>query len=551
MRCDSPNIFVLVDEGHRTQFGSIHAKMRRALPNACFIAFTGTPVMKRDKKTIEKFGGLIAPSYTIRNAVDDEAVGPLLYEGRHAQQRVDQSAIDEWFERATEKLSPEKKADAKKKFATTERLFRAEPVVKAIAWDVSEHFSKNWKGTGFKGQLVAPRKETAIRYKQFLDEFGKVRSEVLISAPDEREGEEDIYEQNTEEVNRFWKSAMERYGTARQYEQTIINSFKYGDPRDEQQGTPEIIIVVSKLLTGFDCPADTVLYLARSLKEHTLLQAIARVNRLYPGKEYGYIIDYRGVLPHLDKALSLYSELPDFDEEDLADTVTDIRAVIDKLPQQHSALWDVFKTIRNKKDLEAYELLLADDALRVDFYDRFAAFGRALSIALSSEIFFEATPAETIERYKQDLKFFKELRQSVRRRYAETLDFSEYEPKIKKLLDTYVQAEKVEPITGAIDLFNKDARSKAIEEAHGEAAKADTIAHNTKRVLKERWEKEDPAFFKKFSQILQAVIDDFRAQRLQSAQYLNRATEIMEAVITRSGDDTPEILAAKGLSGNK
>jgi type I restriction enzyme R subunit len=548
VRCESPNIFVLVDEGHRTQFGSMHAKMRRALPNACFIAFTGTPVMKRDKSTIEKFGGLIAPSYTIRNAVDDEAVVPLLYEGRHAQQRVDQAAIDEWFERTTQKLTPDQRAELKKKFAKTERLFRAEPVVKSIAWDVSEHFAKNWKGTGCKGQLVAPRKETAIRYKQFLDQFGKVRSEVLISPPDDREGEEDIYGENKEVVNRFWKSAMERYGTAKQYEQTALNSFKYGDPRDEQQGTPEIIIVVDKLLTGFDCPANTVLYLARSLKEHSLLQAIARVNRLFPGKDFGYIIDYRGVLPHLDEALSLYSELPEFDEEDLADTVTDIRAAVDKVPQKHSALWDVFKTVRNKNDVEAFELLLADEALRVDFYDRFAAFARGLSIAMSSEIFFETTPTEKIDRYKKNLKFFKELRQSVRRRYAETVDFSEYEPKIKKLLDTYLQAEQVEPITGAIDLFNRDARSKAIEEAHGEAAKADTIAHNTKRVLTERWEKEDPAFFKKFSRMLQDVIDDFRAERLQSVHYLKRATEIMEAVLTRIGDDTPEILTANEVA---
>ena len=543
VRLDSPNIFVLVDEGHRTQFGSMHAKMRRVLPNACFIAFTGTPVMKRDKSTIEKFGGLIAPSYTIRNAVDDEAVVPLLYEGRHAQQRVDQTAIDEWFERTTQDLTPDQRADLKKKFAKPDRLFRAEPVVKAIAWDISEHFSKNFKGTAFKGQLVAPRKETAIQYKQFLDQFGKVRSEVLISPPDEREGEEDLYTDNTELVNRFWKAAMARYGTARQYEQTIINSFKYGDPRDEQQGSPEIIIVVSKLLTGFDCPPNTVLYLARSLKEHTLLQAIARVNRLFPGKDYGFIVDYRGVLPDLDEALSLYSELPEFDAEDLADTVTEIRVAIDKLPQKHSALWDVFKTIRNKSDLEAYERLLADDALRVEFYDRFAAFAQSMSVALSSETFFENTSEERVDRYKNDLKFFHGLRQSVRRRYAETADLSEYEPKIQKLLNTYLLAEKVEPITATIDIFNRDARTAAIAEVHGEAAQADMIAHNTQRVLRERWEKEDPAFFKKFSRMLQDVIDDFRAHRLQAAQYLSRATEIMEATITRSGDDIPQILA--------
>jgi type I restriction enzyme, R subunit len=547
-RCDSPNVFVLVDEGHRTQYGPMHARMRKSLPNACFIAFTGTPVMKKDKNTVEKFGGMIKPTYTIRDAVADEAVVPLLYEGRHVSQRVDQTSIDEWFERYTADLNEHQRADLKRKFASTEMLFRGEPVVRAIAWDVSEHFRKNWKGTPFKGQLVAPRKETAILYKSFLDEFGIVKSQVLISPPDEREGEEDVYKENGDKVIRFWKSMMDRYGTPKEYERQLINAFKFGDPNDEQLDAPEIIIVVDKLLTGFDCPRDTVLYLARLLREHTLLQAIARVNRLYEGKDFGYIIDYRGVLPQLDQALDFYSSLPDFDYKDLEGTVTSIADVIEKLPQTHSAIWDIFKGIKNKRDAEGYERLLADDALRVQFYDRFRDFARALAVAMSSESYFEKVSEEKNEEYKRDLKFFGALRLSVRRRYAEVIDFSEYEPKIKKLLDTYIATDEVQNITGAIDIFNKEARSQAIEEAHGEAAKADTIAHNTKRVLREKWQREDPAFYKKFSRMLQEVIDAFRAQRMEAAEYLRRATEIMNAVVTRTGDDIPVDLAGKEVA---
>jgi type I restriction enzyme R subunit len=542
----SPNIIVLVDEGHRTHYGSMHAKMRRVLPNACFIAFTGTPVMRQNKNTIDRFDGLIEPIYTIADAVKDQAVVPLLYEGRLARQRVDQQAIDEWFERETADLSKAEKADLKAKFATTEQLFRAEPVVKAIAWDVSEHFARNWKGTPFKGQLVAPRKETAILYKHFFDSFGKVNTQVLISPPDEREGEEAFFEKSTDRVAVFWKAMMDRYGTPREYERQVINAFKYGDPIDDPHNTLEIIIVVDKLLTGFDCPRNTVLYLARQLKEHTLLQAIARVNRLHEGKDYGYIIDYRGVLPQLDEALDLYSELPEFDEDDLVGTVTDIGSVIDKLPQKHSALWDVFKTVRNRRDIEAYELLLSDDAARIDFYDRFGDFARALAIALSSEVFLERTASDQVDRYKADLKFFRTLRQSVRRRYAEVIDYSEYEPKIKKLLDTYIGAEQVDQITGPIDLFDESARTRAIEEAHGDAAKAHTIAYNTKRVLEERWHKEDPAFYRKFSRMLEDVIEAFRQQRLEAAEFLKQASGIMNAVITRTGDQMPEI-----LSGNE
>jgi type I restriction enzyme, R subunit len=547
-RCDSANIFVLVDEGHRTQYGSMHARMRKSLPNACFIAFTGTPVMKKDKNTVEKFGGMIKPTYTIRDAVADEAVVPLLYEGRHVSQRVDQTSIDEWFERFTADLNERQRADLKRKFASTEMLFRAEPIVRAIAWDVSEHFRKNWKGTPFKGQLVTPRKETAVLYKSMFDEFGIVKTQVLISPPDEREGEDDVYKDNSDKVIRFWKSMMDRYGTSKEYERHLINSFKYGDPNDEQLDAPEIIIVVDKLLTGFDCPRDTVLYLARLLREHTLLQAIARVNRLYEGKDFGYIIDYRGVLPQLDQALDFYSSLPDFDYKDLEGTVTNVVAVINKLPQSHSAIWDIFKVIRNKRDVEAYERLLADDALRVQFYDRFRDFARDLAVAMSSEAFFDKVSGEKSEEYKRDLKFFAGLRLSVRRRYAEVIDFSEYEPKIKKLLDTYIATDEVQNITGAIDIFNKEARSQAIDEAHGDAAKADTIAHNTKRVLREKWFREDPAFFKKFSRMLQDVIDAFRAQRMEGAEYLRRSTEIMNAVLTRTGDDVPTELAGKEVA---
>ena len=547
-RTDSPNIFVLVDEGHRTQYGPMHAKMRKSLPNACFIAFTGTPVMKKDKNTVDKFGGMIRPTYTIRDAVADEAVVPLLYEGRHVSQRVDQASIDEWFERYTTGLSDRQRADLKRKFASTEMLFRAEPVVRAIAWDVCQHFQKNWKGTEFKGQLVAPRKETAILYKSMFDEFGIVKTQVLISAPDDREGEDDVYKENNEKVVRFWKTMMDRYGTPKEYERQVINAFKYGDPNDEQLDAPEIIIVVDKLLTGFDCPRDTVLYLARLLREHTLLQAIARVNRLYEGKDFGYIIDYRGVLPQLDQALDFYSALSDFDYQDLEGTVTDIVAVIEKLPQIHSAVWDIFKGIKNRRDVEAYERLLADDALRVQFYDRFRDFAKDLAVAMSSEAFFERVSNEKVEEYKRDLKFFAALRLSVRRRYAEVIDFSEYEPKIKKLLDTYIATDEVQNITGAVDIFNKEARSQAIGEAHGDAAKADTIAHNTKRVLREKWRREDPAFYKKFSRMLQDIIDAFRAQRMETAEYLRRATDIMNSVLTRTGDDVPTELAGKEVA---
>jgi len=533
-----PNIFVLVDEGHRGQYGTRHAKMRKTLPKACYIAFTGTPIMKKDKNTVIKFGGLIQPSYTISQAVKDKAVVPLLYEGRHVEQKVDSESIDSWFDKITKNLTQEQAADLKKKFATTDQLNKAEQKVMRIAWDISEHFKNNWQGTPFKGQLVTPDKATALLYKKYLDEFGMVTSEVLISGPDEREGEEDIYAENKEEVIRFWKATMAKYGSEKEYNKQIINAFKYGE-------TPEIIIVVDKLITGFDAPRNTVLYLTRMLKDHTLLQAIARVNRLYEGKEFGYVIDYRGVLENLDRALDVYGALPEFDKDDLADTLTDVSVEVQTLPQKHSVLWDIFKEIKNKYDEEAYERLLADDALRARFYDRFSEYSHTLAIALSTVSFIEDTPQKKMDQYKNDLRFFRELRHSVRRRYAEVIDFSEYEPKIKKLIDTYVgTGEKVEQIIEPVNIFDKEKFSEEVDKLKSDVAKAETIAHRTMRTITDRMQ-EDPAFYRKFSELLQETIRAFREGRLQEAEYLKKVKNIMDSVINRTGDDIPETLQYK------
>ncbi len=530
VRNDDPNIFVLVDEGHRGQYGPRHAKMRRVLPNACYIGFTGTPVMKKDKNTVEKFGGLI-DTYTIDRAVEDKAVVPLLYEGRHVEQYVDSEGIDSWFERITANLSREQAADLKKKFSTTDQLNKAEQKVMAIAWDISVHFRDNWQGTGFKGQLVAQDKATALLYKKHLDEFGMVSSEVLISGPDEREGEEDIYEENRLAVQRFWKATMQKFGSEKEYNKQVINAFKNAEH-------PEIIIVVDKLLVGFDAPRNTILYLTRKLKDHTLLQAIARVNRLYDGKEFGYILDYRGVLENLDHALDLYSALPEFDAQDIKDILTDVSVETATLPQKHSLLWDTFKEVRNRLDEEEYERLLADKELRSKFYERLSAFSRTLGIALGSVKFLEETEPSRINRYRTDLKFFSKLRAAVRRRYSEVVDFGEYEPKIQKLLDTHVGTGEVERITPLVNIFDKDAFAREVEKLPNAAAKADTIAHRTARTIHDRMQ-EDPAFYKRFSELLKETIAAFKEERIKANEYLMRVTEIMNAVLNRTGDHIP------------
>lgn len=531
-RDESTDIFVFVDESHRGQYGPLHDRMRKTLPNACFIGFTGTPVMKREKNTIAKFGGLIGEPYTIERAVEDRAVVPLLYEGRHVDQRVDRESVDAWFERITRRLSREQAADLKRKFSTAEQLNKTEQKVRRVAWDISEHFDENWKGTGFKAQLVAQDKATALLYKKYLDEFGLITSEVLISAPDDREGDEDVLEENRQEVVAFWRRMMTRFGSERVYNREIINAFK-GRP------DPEIIIVVDKLLTGFDAPRNTVLYLTRRLKEHTLLQAIARVNRLHEGKDFGYIIDYRGMLAELDSALDLYAAMTEYDREDLGKTFAHVTEEVEKLPQRHSDLWDVFKSVPNRLDVEALERHLADEATRKQFYERLSVFARTLAIALSTQTFIDQAPEEKVARYKKDLKYFTGLRASVQRRYAEVVDFREYEGKIQKLLDVHVGTGDVEKVTGLVNIFDKAAFAHEVEKLDSDASKADTIAYRTLRTIRVRMS-EDPAFFKRFSEMLEATIADFRAQRLSEAEYLTSVQAISERVRDRSGDEVPE-----------
>ena len=530
---DNHNIFVLVDEGHRTQHGIFNIDMQKTLPNACFIAMTGTPLFKKDKSTAAKFGGII-DAYTVDQAVEDKAVVPLLYEGRLARQNVNSNPLDTFFDMVSEPLTEYQKADFKKKFSRADQLNSAEQKTYAIAWNISLHFRDNWKNTPFKAQLVCDKKINAIRYKEFLDEIGIVSNEVLISSIDEREGEDSAYEKSSEKENRFWKRMMDEHGNSKTYEKNIINRFK-------NQKDPEIIIVVDKLLTGFDEPKNTVLYLTRNLQSHKLLQAIARVNRIYPDKEFGYIIDYYGVIENLDDALLLYSSFEDFDADDLEGTLVNIKEEIKKLPQKHSELWDVFKLVANKRDVEAYQVILKDKAIRVIFYDKLAAFAKGLKLALSSIEFHKQIEEKTIYRYKEDLAMFMKLRNAVVKRYSDTVDYTQYEGQIQKLIDTHITTDKVEVITELVNIFDKDKFQQEVENTTGQAAKADKIASRTAKHISEKME-EDPAFYKKFSQMLQETIADYEANRISEAQYLIRVKEIMDNVLAHTDRDIPEAL---------
>jgi type I restriction enzyme, R subunit len=539
---EDANVFVLVDESHRSQTGrygghsQFATRMRRLLPNACYLGFTGTPLLKKEKNTLSTFGGLIH-KYAIDEAVADGAVVPLLYEGRLVEQEVNGGVIDRWFEKISEGLTESQKADLKRKFSRMDALSKTGQAIRAKAFDISEHFRQHWQGTGFKAQLVAPSKAAAVRFKEVLDEIGHVTSEIVISPPDDNEGNEEVDKESKDIVRVFWARMMARYKTEDEYTRQTIEAFK-------GSSDPEIVIVVSKLLTGFDAPRNTVLYVCKSLREHNLLQAIARVNRLCEDgateKQFGFIIDYEGLLGELDTALTTYSAFEGFDAADLAGTVHDVREEIRRLPQLHDQLWDLFKPVKNKKDMEQFEQFLADEAIRQEFYERLKAFSRCLHISLSSDKLFDVFDEAKIDAMKRDWKQFSELRRSVQLRYQETVDVKEFEPKIQKLLDDHVVAMPAETIIEMVNINDPDALKAVVEETGvSEASRADRIASATRRTITEKMD-EDPTFYRSFSELLEETIRDYRAKRISERDYLKNVVDLASKVARKDrGREVP------------
>ncbi len=527
-----PNVFVLIDEAHRTQYGTLNVKMQQVFPTACFVGFTGTPLMRKEKNTATKFGGII-DTYTVRDAVEDEAVIPLLFEGRAPLFNVNERPLDNYFNRIAEPLNDYQRADLKQKFSRRDTLTEGEQIIYAKAWDISTHFANTWKGTGFKGQLVAPSKKAAVRFKRFMDDIGLICTEVLISPPDDREGNEDVYGHTSDEVLQFWKRMMDRFGTPKQYDETLRKQFKLSDT------TPDVLIVVSKLLTGFDNPINVVLYLCTKLHEHTLFQAITRVNRKARGKDYGYILDYDGVITELAHALEIYAEqFEGFDTGDLAGTVTDMRREIANLPQAHSEVWDLFKTIANRQDLPAFQELMADEAKRAIFFERLSVFSRLLKLAFSNHEFVVQTKEELQQRYRSDLTFFQNLRRSVINIYALEVDYSQYEPQIQKLIDTHVTVDEVIQLTEQVNIFDRERFEQEVARVEGTASRAHAIAARTQRTVTARMN-EDPAFYRRFSELIKETLDLYRQERITEVDFLQRITHIKDQITDRPMNDLP------------
>lgn len=552
---DSPDIIVLVDEGHRSQGGENHIRMTQALPNAAFVAFTGTPLLK-DEKTVNKFGKIVH-AYTMQRAVEDQTVTPLLYEERIPDLDVNERAIDTWFERITQGLTDSQKADLKRKYAKRGEIYTADDRIRLIALDIANHFVNNIDD-GLKGQLACDSKVSAVKYKQYLDDIGLFESAIVMSPPDSREGNTAVDESTTPAVTQWWKDNIGSQDE-QSYTKHIIERFANDD-------SLKLLIVVDKLLTGFDEPRNAVLYIDKPLKEHNLIQAIARVNRLHPLKKFGLLIDYRGILKELDTTIAKYQDLAartqgGYDLDDVIGLYSPMSSEYKRLPRLYKQLWAIFDGVKNKHDIEQLrqvlvprleeqdgELVDVHQKVRDDFYEALTEFASTLKIALQSATFFEDKSFSDADRahYKETLKQFSSLRQLVKQDAGETIDYDQYSEQVKKLLDKHVVGIGVKEPTGVYDV-SKMGKTPPTDDWSEEKTRNETDIIKT-RVTKmiEQELRDDPYAQEAFSKLLRQAIEEAEKQFEHPMKQYLLFREFEQQVQDRRLDDIPN-----DFNGNK
>jgi type I restriction enzyme R subunit len=527
----SENVFILIDEAHRTQAGVASQEMRKTLPNAYYIGFTGTPLLKKDKSR-QTFGSFI-DKYTIDDAQRDGVVVPLIYEGRYVNLEQNKQQIDRQFERMTD-LSTEQKKNLQK-YVNKNLLKSVEARIEEISFDVEEHYVQNFQGTGLKAQLVAPSKYTAVLFDRFFKSRDKVKTAVVISNSVYNDDEVD---DNKREVKEFLNQITEKYRSLESYEMEVIKSFK-----DSDDGV-EIIIVVDKLLTGFDAPRNTVLYLTKDLKDHNLLQAIARVNRLFDGgkipKSSGYIIDYSENARNLSEAMKLFTR---YDEQDVKNALFGYNQKVSDLETAYSDLEDLFRGI-NKKDDGAYLEFLKPENKRKEFYDKFNSFVKNFNECMVLHNF--SSKFDQFNVYKQELKKYLNLRGSTRKLYADTQDFAEYKLALRRILDKNITADEVELLTKPIEITNLADMEEVVESLGSDKSKAEAIAAQTKKTITEKVN-TDPAFYNKFSAKIEEILLAMREGKLSDTQALFQLKDCAGKVLNKQDNDLPEVLKTNSI----
>ncbi len=523
------NIFVLIDEAHRTQGGEANIEMNRVIPNACYLAFTGTPLLKKEKSRL-KFGAFV-DRYTIDDALEDEIILPLIYEGRYVNLIQDKKEIDRQIDRLTEGLSVRDKSHLQ--YQVKSKIIKDNPQrIAEIAYDIEKHYTSKFSGTGLKAQIVAPSKYSATLFQKYFLESGKINTALVISDENGIIPDDDEHKKEVEEYLREIKA---KYQSLLSYEKEVIESFKYND-----EGV-EILIVVDKLLTGFDAPRNTVLYLAKELKDHSLLQAIARVNRLFDNdtlpKTAGFIIDYSENAMNLKTAMQLFGN---YDEEDVRGTLIDVDEKIKELEQAYGDLHGLFSEVT--KDDEAYLQFLGDKAKRQEFHELLNAFLRNLSECMVLQDF--VSEFKDLDSYRQELKKFLSLRMTADARYADKTDFKKYKQALIKIIDLNIKAEEAELLTRQVSINDKEAFEEAIKDLSTDGEKAKAVATQMDTIVLELKDK-DPEYYARFSMKIGKLLEEMRLKKLKDIEALKQARLLESQLTQKSDENLPDQIARR------
>jgi type I restriction enzyme R subunit len=475
------NIFVMVDESHRSQYGGLATTMKSAIPNACFLAFTGTPIDKEDKSTNRAFGPYI-DKYTIEQAVEDGATVPIFYEARMVDLHVQGDSLDELFERQFREYKEEDRERIKKKYVTEEAIISSRKRIKRIVLDMIEHYETHIQPNGFKAQVVAISREAAVIYKEMLDELSNYESKVIMSA-----GHND-------------KEHLQKHHISKDEEKEIIARFK--KPMSEDKLC--FIIVCDKLLTGFDAPIEQVMYLDKPIKEHNLLQAIARTNRTYDKKTYGLIVDYYGVSRFLEKALHI------FNEEDVQGALQNIDTEIPRLQSRHRSAIRFFDYI-NKDNLEACLQALEPEDVRNEFDTAFKRFSESMDMVM---------PSPKAHDFVGDLRFLGKIRQATKSRYriVDGMDISDCGEKVKQLIEEHLSAVGIDVVHEPIDILS-NRFEKQLEETKTPEGKAAEMEHAIRHEIRVKME-ENPVYYTSLKERLEELLQRRRDRQMDIDELL-------------------------------
>ena len=553
------DLYVFVDECHRTQSGELHKAMKAILPNAVFIGFTGTPLLKADKaRSIEIFGRYIH-TYKFDEAVKDKVILDLRYEARDIDQSItSQHKIDQWFEAKTKGVTDLAKAQLKKRWGTMQKVLscqdRLEKIVADILMDM-ETRDRLASGRG-NAMLVSGSIYEACKFFELFDKtdlHGKcaIVTSYTPSAA-ELKGEESG-EGETENLRKYaiyrkmladWfdEAAEKAVNRAEEFEKTVKKKFI------QEPGQMKLLIVVDKLLTGFDAPSATYLYIDKKMQDHGLFQAICRVNRLDDDKKYGYIIDYKDLFKSLEGAVHDYTSdaLDGYDKNDVAgllkDRLKEAREQIDEALETVRALCEPVESPRDttaylryfcSKDSGNVEQLKANEPKRLALYKHVAGLVRAFA-ELANELPEAGYSAKDIGALKADVGHYEKVRNEVKLASGDYIDLKMYEPAMRHLIDTYIRAEESEKVSAFDDLslvqllVERGADAvKSLPEGirKNQAAVAEAIENNVRRLIIDE-QPINPKYYEKMSELLDALIAQRRAGALDYQQYLAKIVEL-------------------------